>query len=230
VGAASSRDAPGVAQESDPGGGHEDDDDQRGDRVGAGEAGQDHDEAGDRGGDEREQVVEDVLERAFDVEAGPVRLRHAPRGGHVHHNARDGGGQDQAAGHRRRVEQPPDCFVGQPPAEQQKGETVGLRGEDLGAFQAEGVSAAGRAGREPHRDQGQDDRRGVGEHVRRVGQQRQRSGEQPDHDLAGHEHHDQAQRGSQPAPVGVGADRMAVPAVRLVPVVVVVTHRCAPLL
>jgi hypothetical protein len=79
--------APGTLQEDPagfpdqpvPGLDHQAGHDQRGERIGAGEPGEHHHKSGDRGRDERVQVVENVLERALDVQAGPVRLADQPR-------------------------------------------------------------------------------------------------------------------------------------------------------
>ena len=80
----------------------------------SGEACEDHDQAGQCGGDEREQVVEYVLEGALDIEAGPVGLADQPRGGDIHDDADQGGDQHHATGHVRWRDQAPDGLVGQP--------------------------------------------------------------------------------------------------------------------
>ena len=77
----------------------------------------------------------------------------------------------------------------------------------------DGGRAASRGGgqREP-------DRPGVGEHVRGVGEQGQRAGQQARHDLDEHEAEDQPEREPQLAAVGVRRDRV------VVPVAVVLVH------
>ena len=94
--------------------------------------------------------------------------------------------------------------------EDEQGDAVGLGGEDLDPFEAEGHPALGRAAGEPDRDQREADRRRVGEHVGGVGEQRQRVGDDPGHHLGGHEAEDQRQRDPQLAAVGVGARRRGV--------------------
>ena len=95
---------------------------------------------------------------------------------------------------------------------------VDLRRQDLGALEAEGEAAPGRAVRQARRHQGQPDRGGVGEHVGGVGEQRERRGEDARHDLDGHEAEDQRERDPEPAAV---AGRQGPP----VAVVVVMVHR-----
>ncbi len=60
---------------------HEGDDDERGNGVGPLEPGGQQDDAGDEGGNEPVEVGDDVLEGAFDVQAGPVGFGQHP-GGH----------------------------------------------------------------------------------------------------------------------------------------------------
>jgi hypothetical protein len=63
------------------------------------------------------------------------------------------------------------------------------------------------AGGQPARDQHESDRRRVGQHVRRVGDQRERVRGYPRDNLAGHEGENQRQRSVQPP--GVGSRRRA---------------------
>ena len=74
---------------------------------------------------------------------------------------------------------------------------VHLGGQDLGAPEAEREAAAGRPPREPGGEQRERDRAGVGEHVRRVGEQGERVGEHARHDLHGHKPEDQRERDGQ---------------------------------
>jgi len=85
----------GVAEQPPGGAEHEGDDEQGGDGVGAAVAGGHDDHTGDQGRDERERVGEDVLERAFDVEAGPVGLGEDPRRREVDDHAEGGHGDDR---------------------------------------------------------------------------------------------------------------------------------------
>ena len=206
-------DPAGLPDQAVPGLDHQRGHDQRGEGVGAGEPGEHDDEPGDRGGDERVEVVEDVLERALDVQAGPVGLADQPGRGDVDHDADQRGDEHQQSLHLRRVEQPPDGLVDEPGREQQQGEPVGLGGEDLGAFEPVGPAALRGPGGQVDRPQGQHDGRGVGEHVPGIGDQRQGLGDDPDNDLGGHERHDQRQRPGQVTLVGVRVHpvRMPVP-------------------
>ena len=79
--------AAGGAEQPPGGAQHQHDDDQGRDGVGAREAGGEDDDAGDDGGDEAVEVGEDVLERAFHVEAGAVGLGQHPGGDDVHGDA-----------------------------------------------------------------------------------------------------------------------------------------------
>ena len=112
-----------------------------------------------------------------------------------------------------RIDQAADRLVGDERREDQQRHAVGLGGEDLNAPEAEGHRALGRAGGQPQREQREADRGGVGEHVRRVGEQRERVRDHAGRHLDGHEGDDQAERDRQPAAVRVGADAMGVPGV-----------------
>src|SRR6185312_14268636 len=74
--------------------------------------------------------------------------------------------------------------------------------------------APGRAGGERRRPQGEADRDRVGQHVGRIRDERQRVGDQPEHDL-------------ELAPVGVGGDGVGMAAVAVM-MVVAVAHRIEP--
>jgi hypothetical protein len=82
------------------------------------------------------------------------------------------------------------------PEHQQRG-PVDRRGEDLAALEPVGHRAAGRPACEPDRHQRQDERAGVGQHVRGVGEQRQRVDRDADRDLHAHEADDQRERDRQ---------------------------------
>jgi NCS1 family nucleobase:cation symporter-1 len=208
-------DPPGVPDQPGPGVQHQRHHGQRGDRVGAGEPGQHDDQAGRGGGRERVQVGDDVPERPGHVEAVaavPGRPADQQRGREVHRHPGQRDAEHRRAGHRRRAGQPPDRGVAEPRRQQHQGDAVGLGGHDLGAFQAVGVPAAGRPGRQPGGDQHQRDRRGVGQHVRGVGDQRERVRGEARGDLPGHERHDQRQGSRQPPGVRAGRGAVRVPA------------------
>jgi Ser/Thr protein kinase RdoA (MazF antagonist) len=182
---------------------HQGDDDQGGDRIRPGEPGRQDDDSRHGGRGERVQVSDDVLERPGEVEA-PWRAvaagrPHDHQGGRQvdrHPGQRDG--QHDAAGHLGRRHQVPDRGVAQPGREQHQRDAVGLRGQDLGPLEAVGVPAGRRPGGEPRCDQHEPYRRRVGQHVGRVGDQRERVRGQPRDDLAGHEGEDQCQGSGQP--------------------------------
>ncbi len=78
---------------------------------------------------------------------------------------------------------------------------------------------------EPDRDEREPERGGVGEHVRGVGEQRERLGDDAHHDLDAHEADDQGERDRQLADVGVGGDAVRVSRVGAVAVcVAAVSH------
>src|SRR6185437_9683977 len=74
------QDAPGVAQQLPRRLNHQDDHEEGGDGVGAGEPGGHDDDPGDDGADEPVQVGQHVPERALDVQAGAVGLGQHPGG------------------------------------------------------------------------------------------------------------------------------------------------------
>ena len=148
-----------------------------------------------------------MLERPGQVEAPrravPVSSRAArpgdqQRGRHVDRDPGQRDAEHRAAGHRGRRHEAPDGGVPQPRREQHQRDAVGLCGHDLGTLEAVGVSAGRRPRGQPAGDQHERDRRRVGQHVRRVGDQRERVRGQPRDDLAGHERQDQRQGSRQP--------------------------------
>jgi Ser/Thr protein kinase RdoA (MazF antagonist) len=191
---------------------HQDDDDQGGDRVRPGEPGQQDHEPRHRRRRERVQVGDDVLERPGQVEAPRSAVPAARPGDHQRRGQVDGdpGQRDdehRAAGHRGRRHEVPDRGVPQPRREQHQRDAVGLRGHDLGALEAVGVPSGRRPRGQPRGDEYERDRRRVGQHVRRVGDQRERVRGDPRDNLAGHEGENQRQRSVQPP--GVGSRRRA---------------------
>jgi hypothetical protein len=74
----------------------------------------------DRGGDERIEVGEDLLEAHLDVEALAVGSREGPGRGDVDRDAGEGDRQDQAGEDLRRRDQPPDCLINDQPRQHQQ--------------------------------------------------------------------------------------------------------------
>ena len=85
------------------------------------------------------------------------------------------------------------------PAEEQQRVAVRLGRQDLGAPEAEGEVALRGPGDQADRDQRDEQRGGVGQHVRGVGEQGQRVDDDPDRDLGRHERDDQARARSRAA-------------------------------
>ena len=75
---------------------------------------------------------------------------------------------------------------------------------------------AGRARGEPRGDERERQRGGVGEHVRGVGEQRQRAREDARDHLGDHEREDQRERGTEPAVVRIGGHRVVMMLMMLV--------------
>ena len=94
--------------------------------------------------------------------------------------------------------------------EHEQRRAVDLRREHLGAAEPEREAPARRPRGQPRGDQRERQRAGVGEHVRGVGEQRQRVGEQARDDLGDHEREDQRERRREPPAVGVGRHRVVV--------------------
>src|SRR6266581_2238824 len=136
-----------------------------------------------------------------------ARAGDQQRGRHVDRDPGQRDDEHRAAGDLGRRDQVPDRGVAQPRREQHQRDAVGLRGHDLGALEAVGVAAGRRPGGQPRGDQHERDRRRVGQHVRRVGDQRERVRGHPRDDLAGHEGEDQRQGRGQPPGVRPFAPR-----------------------
>ena len=195
------QDAAGVAQQAVAGAQHQRGHEQGRDAVGAREVGDQDHRAGDRRGDEGEQVGEHVLEGALDVEAAPLGAGEHQRCREVHHDAQDRDQKDRQTVHVRRVDEAAHALQHDHQRERHERRAVELGGEDLGAPEAEGEVAAGGPPREPRGEQRQRDGTGVREHVGGVGQQRQRVGQHTGHDLHGHQPEDQDQGEGQAARV-----------------------------
>src|SRR5581483_4053533 len=123
-------------------------------------------------------------------------------GGAEHCPTRDG----------RRRHEPVDRLVDDQPGEDEQGAAVHLRGQGFGALQPVGEVAGGRPPREPQGGEREADRARVGEHVRRVCQERERVREDARDDLTAHEGEDEAERGRQPPFARVLARAVRVPA------------------
>ena len=110
----------------------------------------------------------------------------------------------------RWVDQPADRAVDDPHADDQQRQPVDLRGQDLDAPVPERPAAARGTGRQGGRENGETERRDVGQHVAGVGEERERIGDETEDDLADHEEPDQDQRAGESAPVAAFRRRMRV--------------------
>ena len=155
---------------------------------------------------------------ALDVQAAALGARQRPRGGDVHHGAGRADDDDDPALDVGRVGQAADRADREHAGQDEERGAVDLGAQDLRAAQAERERPAGRPRRQRGRHEREAERAGVRDHVRGVGEQRQRSGDEAADDLDDHERRDEPERDPEPAAVGVGVD----PAVRVAVVVVVV--------
>ncbi len=167
-----------------------------------------------------------MLERALDVEALPVGLRERPGRDEIDRHADERDEQHRLAADVRRRDEPPAGLEHDQQREHQQRDPVRLRREDLDAPEAVGHDALGGPCREPDRDDREADRGGVGQHVRGVGEQRERPGDEADDDLEAHEADDQREREREFVHVGVGGDSVRVSCVHSVAVcVAALRHR-----
>ena len=152
LGRALEQHAAGVAQQQPARAQHQRGDEQRGDGVGAIEAREEHDRAGGRGGERREEVGEHVRAGALDVERAPLGLAQrgsrAPTFAHAPTQADD---EHEAAVDVGDGPQAPDRLDGDDARQHEQRRAVGLGGEDLGAAEAEGEAPGRRARGQPGR-------------------------------------------------------------------------------
>ena len=130
-------------------------------------------------------------------------------GGEVDGDAGERDREHDPAAHVGRLDEPADGRVDDPHADEQEGDAVRLGGEDLEPREAEGEAAARRPAGHRRRDERERDRADVREQVPRVGEERERAGDDSGRDLARHEAADEDGRGRErPAvggePLGVG--------------------------
>ena len=157
--------------------------------------------------DERVEVGEHVLEGALDVERRAVRRGPARQvGGDVDRDADQRDDEHQPALDVGRVDQPLDGLEAITPARTSSVAPL-TWAERISARPRPKVNAP-RGGRAASAsgDQRQGDRAGVGEHVRGVGEQGQRAGQQAGHDLGHHEAEDQRRARASRLPRSASGD------------------------
>ena len=148
--------------------------------------------------------------RALDVERAPLRARQLPGGRDVDRRAEQADREHDAALDLRRLREALHGLDRDHPGEHQQRGAVDLRGEHLGAPEAEREARARRPRGKPGGDQRERQRARVGEHVGGVGEQRQRARDQARDDLRDHEAEDQRERRGEPPAVRVGRHRVVV--------------------
>ena len=135
------------------------------------------------------------------VQAAPVGTRQHERGGEVDDDAGERDPEHDAAVHVRRRDETPHRRVHDEERDHQQRDAVRLRREDLAPPEAEGPGAPRRLGGEPQGDERRGERGRVGEHVARVGEEGERSGDERGDHLAGHEGDDEDERNGEGAAV-----------------------------
>jgi hypothetical protein len=125
--------------------GHECDYEKRSDRVGPLPVRHHNDDAGDRRGDEGEEVGEDVQVGAADVETSPVGFRKHRDDGDVDHGADEGDDEHEPAVDVQWVYESLDRLDADEHRDGDQGDAVDGRREDLGALQTEGPATLGGA-------------------------------------------------------------------------------------
>ena len=157
------------------------------DRVGQGPAGEPDDRGGAEGADRAERVAQDVKVGAAGVEAALARAVQQRQADQVHDQPRRGDGQEEPGPDRLGVLDPLDRLDHDPAGDAEQRRAVHQRGQDLPAEVAVGLGVVGRPLGDPRREQAEGQRADVGEHVPRVGQQRQRAAEPAADGLDHHE-------------------------------------------
>ena len=122
----------------------------------------------------------------------------------------EGDHEDRPSVRRRRRDETANGAVDDQAGEDEQRRAVRLRGEDLRAAEPERAVPARRLRREPQHDERHHERARVGEHVRRVGEERERVREDAGDDLADHEGDDQRERNGQAASVVAASVRVTV--------------------
>src|SRR5262245_54468119 len=169
-------------------------DEQRRDRIGPGPAEGEHERSGGDRADAPERVARDVEPGAAYAEVVLAARPEERQRGEVHGEAERGDREHRSGEDRGR---PPEATERLDPDRDRDGDeehAVRERGQDLGAVEAVGLLRSPRSLREGEREQGERERRDVGEHVPGVGQQRQRPGPEPADRLRQHRRRGEAER------------------------------------
>ena len=184
-------------------------DDEARNRVGAVPAGGQHDRACDRRAGEGGEVGRDVQERAAHIQALGARPVQQRGGDQVDGDPGERDRQHQAAAHLGRVDEAAHRCVDDHDADHEQRDPVHMGGENLQTSEAERPAPARRPAGQREGAEREGERRGVGEHVARVREQRQRAGDHAEHDLARHQAEDQPERDHQRSPRGGVGVRVA---------------------
>lgn len=203
-------DASGVPNQRDTRLDHQPCDDERHDRVRTVEAGEQDDGRRDRRADEREQVVEHVLERTLHGHALAVRLADGPGREHVHDDTDQRGHQHVRTVDIRHLEQVVDRVARHQCAETHQRHTADQGRQDADALEPEGHAVVGRPVRQVDGGDRHHELEHVGEHVSGVADQGLRVGDEAYEDLAEHVQPECGRRDLEPALVSVGRDGVRV--------------------
>ena len=149
-----------------------------------------------------EQVGDDVPECPLHVEAAPRGRPQDPCSRQIDEQAGTTGDKDDQPIYLGSVEKPMISLEHNPRGNHNQAYRIEQSGQDLSAVIAESAFDRGGAVGEPHSEQGEADRGGVGEHMARVGDERQAAGENSGSYFDQHIASNQGQSGPQPAPAG----------------------------
>ncbi|CPU66198.1 Uncharacterised protein [Mycobacteroides abscessus] len=217
-----------LAQEAERARHDEDGDEQAGDRVGPLVARRGDHDGGHDDPDGAQRVVDHLEERGPQVEVRAPPGREDRDGDEVPHETDDPEHEQLGGGHLGRLEQAPDALDGGVRADGQEQRRLREGREHLDTAEAPRAVLGRRAQRERRRDQrdGQPDR--VGEHVRRVRQERQAPREHRADGLGREDRRGDAERdGEPPAVVGRVEATCAVVVTRSHRSSI---HRCVPMI
>ena len=151
------------------------------------------------------RIAQHVDGGAAHVQILAVRTEQQPEGGDVDQESGDRHAHHDAAINMGRAHQAHDRLVDDPSGDGEQCQAVGEGHQDLKAVEAVSAFPIGGPARKPESEPGQRQRRKVGEHVARIGDQRQRVRDDAAHHLDQHEAAGE-KRGKPHAPLVRGVD------------------------
>jgi hypothetical protein len=161
--------------------------DDRDDRVCRRPAGGGNDRGRGERADRPQSIAQHMEVGAPDIEAAIPDAVQDSKTDQVDQQAAGGHHQEEVRPDRLRVLDPLNCLDHHPARDAEKRGSVDQGREDLPTLIAVGLAMAGRTQCDPGAQEGQPECAGVGQHVARVGQQRQGSADPAPHRLDDHE-------------------------------------------